>query len=76
MEIIKRVEFHKGETEEFLNSISYGGDYYRLFNNGFLFRGHSLSDYKLQPSALRYHLRAETERTLHDVDRLIAGKMP
>lgn len=53
MDIIKRIEYHKGETERFIKTISYGGDYYNLFNKGFLFRGHSFSDYKLQPSALR-----------------------
>lgn len=75
MEIIKRVEFHKGETEEFLNSISYGGDYYRLFNNGFLFRGHSLSDYKLQPSALRKEGMIGTDLVKSDKSIKIYGEL-
>ena len=53
MEIVKRVKYRKNETLDFIHSISYGGELYNTFNNGFIFRGHSSSIYKLLPSALR-----------------------
>ena len=53
MEIVKRVKYRKNETLNFIHSISYGGELYNTFNNGFIFRGHSSSIYKLLPSALR-----------------------
>lgn len=51
--IIKSIEYHKGETEEFLKSISYGGELYNILNEGFVFRGHSFSYYELKPAVLR-----------------------
>ncbi len=61
MDIIKRFAYHKGETKDFLKSISYGGEFYNLFKNNFLFRGHSMSSYELKPSALRDKKLIRTE---------------
>lgn len=43
-------------ADEFLHAISYGGDLYSLFNERFIFRGHSSDSYELQPSVLRENL--------------------
>ncbi len=75
MDIIKRIEYHKGETKDFLKSISYGGDYYRLFKKGFLFRGHSFSHYKLQPSALRKEGMIGTDLIKSDESIKIFGEL-
>ena len=41
------------DVDTFLKAISYGGELYRNFANGFIFRGHSKNSYKLIPSSLR-----------------------
>jgi len=60
VEIVKRVPCSNGE--ELLDTISLWGDYFRTdddeassrdYRNVVLFRGHSMSSYKLQPTALR-----------------------
>lgn len=49
-------DIHFETAEDFLKSISYGGQYYNLLNNDFIFRGHSSDNYLLLPSALRSYL--------------------
>lgn len=49
-------DIHYNTAEEFLQSISYGGELYKIFNNNFIFRGHSSDKYKLLPTALRRYL--------------------
>ena len=60
VEIVKRVPCSNGE--ELLDATSLWGDYFRTdddeassrdYRNVVLFRGHSMSSYKLQPTALR-----------------------
>ena len=53
------VEYNEFQNaEDFLKSISYGGDLYKLFMTGdFAFRGHASDKYKLIPSALRPETR-------------------
>ena len=51
--IIRTIEFHKGDTQHFLQSITYGGELFSVLNNHFVFRGHSSSNYKLVPAAFR-----------------------
>ena len=42
------------QMDEFIRSISYGGELYHIFERGkFVFRGHSTEKYALVPSALR-----------------------
>lgn len=40
-------------AEEFLHDISYGGKLYKIFDNNFIFRGHSSTEYKLLSSVQR-----------------------
>ena len=70
--IIKTIEYHKGETKEFLKSISYGGDLYSILNDSFVFRGHSQSIYELKPAALRNKeiLDAEKLKTNKDTKKI------
>lgn len=50
-EYIKRIHFES--ADEFLKSISYGGNLYNTLNKNFIFRGHSSDKYALLPTALR-----------------------
>ena len=70
--IIKTIEYHKGETKEFLKSIAYGGDLYSILNDSFVFRGHSQSIYELKPAALRNKeiLDAEKLKTNKDTKKI------
>ena len=50
------VEYNRcrfGKVDDFLKAISYGGELFHIFANGFFFRGHSTQEYKLLPSSLR-----------------------
>lgn len=41
------------DAKSFLKAITYDGELYKLFGDGFIFRGHSKQSYKLVPSSLR-----------------------
>lgn len=48
------VQIHEYQyAEDFFRDINYGGNLYKLKNGSFVFRGHSHSNYRLVPSALR-----------------------
>lgn len=49
-------DIHFETADEFLKSISYGGDLYNSLGNNWIFRGHSSDKYMLLPSALRYNM--------------------
>lgn len=49
-------DIHFKTAEDFLQSISYGGDYYDLFGKNYIFRGHSSDKYFLLPTALRRYM--------------------
>lgn len=46
-------EYTYKDFESFVSAISYGGELYKIFNSGFIFRGESTDKYTLIPSALR-----------------------
>ena len=46
-------DIHFNSAKDFLNAISYGGALYEIFQDKFVFRGHSTTEYKLLPSAQR-----------------------
>ena len=46
-------------ADDFIKAISYGGELYNLFDNHFIFRGHSTDKYILVPTALRGNLVLE-----------------
>ena len=48
---IKNIHF--ASAKDFLKAISFDGELYKLFNENFIFRGHSTDEYELKPSALR-----------------------
>ena len=50
-------DIHFETAEEFLKSISYGGDLYKILDENFVFRGHSSEKYRLVPTALREYIR-------------------
>lgn len=50
-------DIHFETAEEFLKSMSYGGDLYKILNESFIFRGHSSEKYRLVPTALRECIR-------------------
>lgn len=50
-------DIHFETAEEFLKSISYGGDLYKKLDKNFIFRGHSSEKYRLVPTALREYIR-------------------
>lgn len=45
--------FRYDNAEDFIRSISYQGELYDIFNDRFIFRGHSTDKYELLPSVLR-----------------------
>jgi hypothetical protein len=47
---------HYENADDFIKAISYKGELYNLFNEHFIFRGHSTDKYELIPSALRGNL--------------------
>ena len=51
---------HYDHAEEFIKAISYNGELYNLFDEHFIFRGHSTDRYELIPSALRGNLVRES----------------
>ena len=50
---------HYDNADDFIKAISYKGELYDLFDEHFIFRGHSTDGYKLIPSALRGNLVLE-----------------
>lgn len=60
-------ELHFKNAEEFIQAISFGGQLYTLFDEHYIFRGHSTDVYELKPSALRGYL-AFNNRTLKQFD--------
>lgn len=48
--------FHYENADDFLKAISHKGELYFLFNEHFIFRGHSTEEYELVPTALRGYL--------------------
>jgi hypothetical protein len=52
-EVVEYNKYRFTNVDEFLKSISYGGELFNLFAYGFFFRGHSKQEYKLIPSSLR-----------------------
>lgn len=56
------LQIHYEDAKSFLKAISYGGDLYGLFNEHFVFRGHSSDKYLLLPSALRGNMPFESEK--------------
>ena len=53
------VDISYENAEEFLHDIVYGGKLYKIFNESFIFRGHSSDKYQLIPSVLRTSLYLE-----------------
>lgn len=49
-------DIHFNTAEDFLQSISYGGEYYSKFGKNFIYRGHSSEKYFLLPTALRRYM--------------------
>ena len=45
-------DIHFNTAEDFLQSISYGGEYYSKFGKNFIYRGHSSEKYFLLPTIL------------------------
>lgn len=45
--------YHFETAADFIKAISYNGELYNLFDDHFIFRGHSTDKYELVPSALR-----------------------
>ena len=66
--IIKTIEYRKGETQKFLEAITYGGELYKTFNESFVFRGHSFSKYELKPAALRDNAILGVDKLKNDND--------
>ena len=58
---IKDIEYNN--ASEFLTSLSYGGELYKVFGKNFIFRGQSDHNYKLLPSALRGNLCKEWHKS-------------
>ena len=52
--------FHYNSADEFIKDISYKGRLYNLFDEHFIFRGHSTDKYELIPTALRGNLVLDT----------------
>ena len=50
---------HYENADDFIKAISYKGELYDLFDEHFIFRGHSTEKYKLVPTALRGNLVLE-----------------
>lgn len=65
---------HFETADEFLKSISYGGDLYKILDENFIFRGHSSEKYRLVPTALRACLRDRfySNETNPKLERIIA----
>lgn len=53
---------HYDNANIFIKAISHKGELYELFDDHFIFRGHSTDKYELVPSALRSHLVFENEK--------------
>ena len=58
---IKDIEYNN--ASEFLTSLSYEGELYKVFGKNFIFRGQSDHNYKLLPSALRGNLCKEWHKS-------------
>lgn len=54
--------FHYNDVDDFLKAISYNGELYNLFEDHYIFRGHSTDIYELVPSALRGYLAFDNLR--------------
>lgn len=63
-------EFHYDSAVDFFNSISYGGELYRILNASFIFRGHYSDSYLLVPSALRESALDEFFPSIHANEKL------
>ena len=53
---------HYDNADSFITAISHKGELYELFDNRFIFRGHSTDKYELLPSALRGYLAFDDSR--------------
>lgn len=53
---------HYDNADEFIAAISHKGELYELFNEQFIFRGHSTDEYGLLPSALRDDFAINNEK--------------
>lgn len=51
---------HYENADDFIKAISYKGELYNLFDEHFLFRGHSTDEYELIPTALRGNMVLDT----------------
>ena len=54
-------DIHYESANDFIRAISYDGELYELFNEHYIFRGHSTDQCELLPSALRGYLALEGE---------------
>ena len=54
-------------ADEFLTSLSYGGELYKVFDKNFIFRGQANDNYKLLPSALRGNLCKDWRKSYDEV---------
>ena len=53
--------YHYENADKFIEAISHKGELYELFDEHFIFRGHSTEEYSLIPSALRERLSLDGE---------------
>lgn len=61
-------EHHYETADDFIRAISYGGELYKLFDEHYIFRGHSTDEYVLLPTALRGILAYDEEKIPKDAD--------
>ena len=59
--------FHYDNADDFIKAISYKGELYNLFDEHYIFRGHSTDKYELIPSALRGNLIIDNIKRIESV---------
>jgi len=59
-------EIHCTDAKDFISKFSYGGEYFHLRNENFIFRGEPSDQYSLIPSSLREKNRTNIERIIRN----------